>query len=68
MMDTEAVTPPTQLHNIGTPRPRTFETPSRTAVRCCNREYVTRADLPGNPTDSEEADDTPESPKQCPAK
>ncbi len=29
---TEAVTPPTQMHNIGTPRARTFETSSRTAV------------------------------------
>jgi hypothetical protein len=29
---TEAVTPPTQMHNIGTPRPKTFETPSRRAV------------------------------------
>ena len=32
MTYTEAVSPPTQLCNIGTPRPRTFETPSRTAV------------------------------------
>ena len=32
MTYTEAVSPPTQLRNIGTPRPRTFETPSRTAV------------------------------------
>jgi hypothetical protein len=32
MTYTEAVTPPTRLHNIGTPRTRTFETPSRTAV------------------------------------
>jgi len=29
---TEAVIPPTQMHSIGTPRPTTFETPSRTAV------------------------------------
>ena len=28
-MYTEAVTTPTQMHNIGAPRPRTFETPSQ---------------------------------------
>ena len=44
---TEAVTPPTRLHGVGTPRSRPFGTASRTAV-------VSRSEIPPSPLPGEE--------------
>ena len=45
MTYTEAVTPPTQMHNIGTPRTRMFETPL--SNRCGVSVKITPSPLTG---------------------